>query len=154
VGTVWRSQLTQLVNGCTLSHDNTISGIFSLEGTAIKGSALSAMLKKAVGVQAIRRVVVVAATNFSTSSAGWWFVFAVNSLIGDFFALTASFAMYLLRSISSETMKATRKVVYAGPRSFIAESVVVDGDCKEIARGSGNFVISKIKLTADMGYCV
>jgi uncharacterized protein (TIGR00369 family) len=80
--------------------------------------------------------------------------FAVNSLIGDFFALTASFTTYLLRPISRGTMKATGKVVYAGARSFIAESVVVDGDGKEVARGSGNFVISKIKLTADIGYCV
>jgi hypothetical protein len=51
-------------------------------------------------------------------------------------------------------MKATGKVVYAGARSFIAESVVVDREGKEIARGSGQFVMSKIKLTADMGYCV
>ena len=40
----------------------------------------------------------------------------------------------------------------AGARSFLAESVVVDGDGNEIARGSGNFVTSKIKLTADIGY--
>ncbi len=80
--------------------------------------------------------------------------FAVNSLIEDFFALTASFMTYLLRPISEGRMKATGKVVYAGSRSFIAESVVVDGEGKEIARGSGNFVTSKIKLTTDMGYRV
>jgi hypothetical protein len=51
-------------------------------------------------------------------------------------------------------MKAAGKVVYAGARSFIAESVVVDDKGKEIARGSGNFVTSKIKLSADMGYRV
>jgi uncharacterized protein (TIGR00369 family) len=78
--------------------------------------------------------------------------FAVNSLIEDYFALTASFTTYLLRPISEGTMKATGKVVYAGARSFIAESVVEDDKGKEIARGSGNFVISKIKLTADVGY--
>jgi uncharacterized protein (TIGR00369 family) len=80
--------------------------------------------------------------------------FAVNSLIEDYFALTASFTTYLLRPISEGTMKATGKVVYAAARSFIAESLVVDGGGKEIARGSGNFVVSKIKLAADMGYCV
>ena len=80
--------------------------------------------------------------------------FAVNSLIEDYFALTASFTTYLLRPISEGTMKASGRVVYAGARSFIAESRVVDGEGKEIARGSGNFVISKIWLTADMGYCV
>lgn len=80
--------------------------------------------------------------------------FAVNSLIEDCFALTASFTTYLLRPISQGTMKATGKVVYTGSRSFIAESVVVDSEGKEIARGSGNFVVSKIKLRADIGYCV
>lgn len=78
--------------------------------------------------------------------------FSVNSLIEDYFALTVSFNTYLLRPISEGTMKATGKVVYAGARSFLADSLVVDGEGKEIARGSGNFVISKAKLTADMGY--
>lgn len=78
--------------------------------------------------------------------------FAVNSLIEEHFALTASFTTYLLRPISEGSMKATGKVVYKGARSFIAEAVVVDGEGKEIARGSGSFVASKIKLTADMGY--
>src|SRR5262252_4689994 len=78
--------------------------------------------------------------------------FAVNSLIDEYFALTASFTTYLLRPISEGKMKATGKVVYAGARSFLAESVVVDDRGNEIARGSGNFVTSKIKLTADIGY--
>jgi uncharacterized protein (TIGR00369 family) len=78
--------------------------------------------------------------------------FAVNSLIQDCFALTASFTTYLLRPISEGIMKASGKVVYSGGRSFIAESVVVDGEGSEIARGSGSFVASKIKLTADIGY--
>lgn len=78
--------------------------------------------------------------------------FAANSLVDDYFVLTASFTTYLLHPISEGKMKATGKVVYAGARSFLAESVVVDGNGKEIARGSGNFVASKIKLTADIGY--
>ena len=78
--------------------------------------------------------------------------FAVNSLIEDFFALTASFTTYLLRPVSEGTMKATGKVAYEGGKSFLAESVVVDSEGREIARGSGNFVTSKIRLTPDMGY--
>jgi uncharacterized protein (TIGR00369 family) len=78
--------------------------------------------------------------------------FAVNSLVEDYFVLTSSFTTYLLRPISEGTMKATGKVVYAGARSFVAESVVLNGEGKEIARGSGNFVVSKIRLTTDMGY--
>jgi len=78
--------------------------------------------------------------------------FAVNSLIEEYFALTASFTTYLLRPISEGIMKASGKVVHAGARSFLAESVVMDGAGREIARGNGSFVTSKIKLTADMGY--
>jgi len=78
--------------------------------------------------------------------------FAVNSLIDDYFALTASFTTYLLRPVTEGTMKATGKVVYAGARSFIAEAAVVDADGREVARGNGNFVASKIRLTTDMGY--
>jgi uncharacterized protein (TIGR00369 family) len=78
--------------------------------------------------------------------------FAANSLIEEYFALTASFTTYLLRPISEGMMKATGKVVYDGGRSFLAESLVTDAEGQEIARGSGNFVASKIKLTADMGY--
>ena len=78
--------------------------------------------------------------------------FAVNSLVEEHFVLTASFTTYLLRPISEGTMKATGKVVYAAGRSFVAESVVEDGEGNEIARGSGNFVVSKIKLNADVGY--
>ena len=78
--------------------------------------------------------------------------FAVNSLIEDYFALTASFTTYLLRPIAEGTMKASGKVVHEGGRSFLAESVVKDNEGREIARGSGNFVTSKIRLTPDMGY--
>lgn len=78
--------------------------------------------------------------------------FAVNSLVKEHFVLTASFTTYLLRPVSEGTMKATGKVLYAGARSFLAESVVEDGEGNEIARGSGNFVVSKIKLNPDVGY--
>ena len=80
--------------------------------------------------------------------------FAVNSLIEDYFALTVSFTTYLLRPVSDGTLKAAGKVVWSGGRSYIAEAVVMDEDGREIARGSGNFVASKIKLTADMGYSI
>ena len=78
--------------------------------------------------------------------------FAVNSLIEVYFALTANFTTYLLRPVSEGVMKASGKVVFAGGKSFIAESVVVDGEGREIARGSGNFVASKMRLTPDIGY--
>src|SRR3954464_15177452 len=62
--------------------------------------------------------------------------FAVNSLIEDYFALTASFTTYLLRPVADGTMKASGKVVHQGGRSFVAESVIVDSEGNQIARGN------------------
>lgn len=78
--------------------------------------------------------------------------FAVNSLVEDALVLTASFNLYLLRPVNQGRMRAVGKVVNATNSSFLAESVLYDGEGNEIARGSGNFVKSKIKLTAEMGY--
>jgi len=78
--------------------------------------------------------------------------FAVNSLVEDYFVLTQSYTTYLVRPMTEGVMKATGKVVYQGAKTFIAESVVKDSNGREIARGSGNFVVSKIRLDPDMGY--
>jgi uncharacterized protein (TIGR00369 family) len=78
--------------------------------------------------------------------------FAVNSLVQDFFVLTSSFNIYLLRPVSEGVVRARGKVVHAGGSSFIAEAVLSDAHGKEIARGSGTFVKSKVKLADAMGY--
>jgi uncharacterized protein (TIGR00369 family) len=78
--------------------------------------------------------------------------FAANSLVEDVFVLTVSYNVYFTRPISEGVMKATGKVVQASHRLIIAESVVVDSRKREIARGSGTFLRSKIKLTEEIGY--
>lgn len=78
--------------------------------------------------------------------------FAANSLVEDVFVLTVSYNVYFTRPVSEGVMKATGKVVQASSRLIIAESVVVDSDEREIARGSGTFLRSKIKLTEEIGY--
>lgn len=78
--------------------------------------------------------------------------FAVNSLVDDVFMLTVSFNMYLTRPISEGEMKATGRVIYRSRRVFIAESKLVDADGREIARGSGTFLKSKIPLSPELGY--
>ena len=80
--------------------------------------------------------------------------FAVNSLVEDHFVLTASYTTYLLRPVSRGHMKALGRVVYAGAKSFVAESVMLNSDGEQIARGSGNFVVSRIRLSPEMGYRV
>lgn len=78
--------------------------------------------------------------------------FAVSSLVDDVFVLTASFNLYFTRPISEGEMKATGRVVYRSARLFIAESVLVDSDGREIARGSGTFMPSTIALSPEVGY--
>ena len=78
--------------------------------------------------------------------------FAANSLEKEFFVLTSSFNTYLTRPITSGKMKAIGKVVNINRTQFIAESVVCNSDGKEIARGSGVFVRSKIPLMSVEGY--
>jgi uncharacterized protein (TIGR00369 family) len=78
--------------------------------------------------------------------------FAANSLVEDVFVLTVSYNVYFTRPVSEGVMKATGKVVQASHRLIIAESIVVDSEEREIARGSGTFMRSKINLTEEIGY--
>jgi len=82
-------------------------------------------------------------------NAAW---FAVNSLVYDVFVLTTSFTTYLIRPVSTGTIKAVGKVVNATSTQFFAESVLYDQDGREIARGNGVFVRGKVKLTPEIGY--
>lgn len=78
--------------------------------------------------------------------------FAVNSLVEDALVLTVNFNVYLTRPVSHGKIKATGKVVHASGNVFIAEALLFDIEGREIARGSGSFVKSKIKLSSDIGY--
>jgi uncharacterized protein (TIGR00369 family) len=78
--------------------------------------------------------------------------FAVNSLVEDVFVLTASFNLYLTRPISKGELKATGRVVHGSRRFFVAESVAVNSDGQEVARGSGTFLPSSIPLSPKVGY--
>jgi uncharacterized protein (TIGR00369 family) len=78
--------------------------------------------------------------------------FAVQSLVEDVFVLTVSFTLYLTRPITEGVMHSTGKVVHASKRLFLAESVIVDSQGKQTARGNGSFMFSEIKLEAQIGY--
>lgn len=81
--------------------------------------------------------------------AAW---FAANSLEFDVFVLTTSFTTYITRPISSGQMIARGKVVNLNRSQWIAESVVYDSEEREIARGNGVFVRSKVPLIETLGY--
>ncbi len=78
--------------------------------------------------------------------------FAANSLEREYFVVTTSFTTYLTRPISSGKMYAVGKVVNKNRSQFIAEAVVFNENNKEIGRGSGIFVRSKMLLKSVQGY--
>ena len=78
--------------------------------------------------------------------------FAASSLVRDVFVLTASFNIYFLRPISSGTMTARGTIASRSARLIIGEGVLVDDAGREIARGSGTFMPSKVALDEKLGY--
>ena len=78
--------------------------------------------------------------------------FAANSLEPEVFVLTTSFTTYITRPVSEGNMRAVGKVVNKNRSQWVAESVVYNDDGKEIARGSGIFVRSKMLLVDALGY--
>ncbi|MGR5091939.1 PaaI family thioesterase [Vibrio maritimus] len=78
--------------------------------------------------------------------------FAAASQEKEYFVLTTSFTTYITRPVSKGRMKAVGKVVNINSSQFIVESVVYDGEGREIGRGNGLFVRSKMLLTDIPGY--
>lgn len=71
--------------------------------------------------------------------------FAANSLVDDFFLLTVSFNLYLTRPVTEGILIATGQVVSRSSNYFVAESLLAVNN-QEVARGSGSFLRSRIKL--------
>ena len=78
--------------------------------------------------------------------------FAVNSLVDDVLVLTAHFHLHLLRPVTAGEMRATGRVVSASRRLFVAESELVDARGRPVARGSGSFMRSEMRLDERVGY--
>lgn len=78
--------------------------------------------------------------------------FAVNSLVTDYFVLTTSFNINLIRPVSAGKITATGTVRFKSKNIFTAESVLKNEVGKEIAFGTGNFTRSKVELRSVAGY--
>jgi len=78
--------------------------------------------------------------------------FSACSLVEDVMMVTASFNLYLLMPVTTGTMRAVGTVVTRKGSQIIAEAIVYDSDEQEVARGMGNFIKSKIPLSAEIGY--
>ncbi len=78
--------------------------------------------------------------------------FAAGSIETEVFVLTTSFTTYLTRPISSGIMRSVGTVAHTNRSQILAEAVVYDGKGREIGRGNGLFVRSKMRLKDTPGY--
>jgi uncharacterized protein (TIGR00369 family) len=78
--------------------------------------------------------------------------FAAASLVEDRFLVTASFTTYLLRPVTSGVLLAEGRVVSSSRNLIVAESVLTLVGGKEVARGSGTFMRSSVKMTDVAAY--
>ncbi len=78
--------------------------------------------------------------------------FAANSVVEDYFVLTTSFNVNLIRPVSSGQVKAIGKLKYRSKNLLVAEATLWNEEGKEVAFGTGNFYKSKTALTEKIGY--
>src|SRR5262245_11969392 len=78
--------------------------------------------------------------------------FAVNSLVEDVFVLTTSFTTYFTRPVTGGRLIARGRVVHAGKSVLLAEAHLEGSDGKEVGRGNGSFMKSRIPLSSLAGY--
>ena len=77
--------------------------------------------------------------------------FAAASLVPDHFVLTVSFTVYFTRPVSKGRLRAEGRVTSQTTNLLVAESVL-SNEGREVGRGSGMFLPSKIELSPDLGY--
>ena len=78
--------------------------------------------------------------------------FAANSQGEGVFVLTSNFTTYFLKPVSKGSLIAKGELLDSAGSAYLAKSVVYNEDGEVVARGSGTFVKSKIKLTEEVGY--
>ncbi len=72
--------------------------------------------------------------------------YAAASLVTDVFMLTTGFNIHLTQPISGGRMIAEGRWLHGHRRVFLAEAILYNDAGDEIARGSGNFMRSRIPL--------
>jgi uncharacterized protein (TIGR00369 family) len=72
--------------------------------------------------------------------------FAVSSLVPDIFVVTVSFNIYFVRPVHSGVLRADGEVTSATSNLFVADAVLSVGDDRVVARGSGSFMRSRVRL--------
>ena len=78
--------------------------------------------------------------------------FAVSSIVKDYFVLTTSFNLNMIKPANKGKLTAIGEVKFESKNLFIAKSKILNYKGEEIAFGIGNFSKSKIPLSKDIGY--
>lgn len=78
--------------------------------------------------------------------------FAVSSLVSDCFVVTVSFNTYLLRPVTEGILRAEALVTSTSKNLFVAEAILFGSSDREVARGSGTFMRSRISLEQVKAY--
>ena len=78
--------------------------------------------------------------------------FAVNSIVGDVYVLTVGFELSLTKPVKAGIVTAKGKVVEQVKSIYVAEATLYDSENNIVAKGTGKFLKSKIKLTSEIGY--
>lgn len=78
--------------------------------------------------------------------------YAANAMVEDAFLLTTQFNLFLTRPVKEEPLVAHGQWVSGARRVLIAESRLVDARGREVARGQGSFMRSRIALRDLPGY--
>lgn len=78
--------------------------------------------------------------------------FAVNSLVERYFVLTVGFNSQFTKRVSSGHLFARGRYIGRSGGHHTAEAVLTDDDGNEVARGTGTFAESRIRLSAKIGY--
>ena len=81
--------------------------------------------------------------------AAFW---SVNSVVTDYFCLTTSFNIHLIKPASTGKLLAKGNLKFKSKNIFHAESSLYNEDGIEIAFGTGSFCKSKITLDSNIGY--
>ena len=79
-------------------------------------------------------------------------ILAVNSIVDDVQVSASNFNIYLSNSIASRELTARAKFIGRSGDQILVETVVIDDNRSEIARGNGAFVKGSVKLDQLDGY--
>ncbi len=78
--------------------------------------------------------------------------FAANSVVEDFFVLTASFHIEFLRPVVDGEIRAVARVTHEDKRRIEATGELFDAEGNLVGRGTGSFARSKVRLTPQVSY--